>query len=209
MALVNKADWIVQRRSEYLLPELLPESKQHAGTPRALVNFQPLSFISRRQPHTVPYSYSYRSATSNMSSFTTLAPEIRLLVYNELLQSSLSGKKRIVYDCRCLKRCAPLCPHDRMFSVLSKRGQVTVSKTMEPLVHLADIGDLLNLAATCHLFRSEILVLAWPNADIHIRSINTKSENLIGNATYIFTNRLSTGCCNLIRTLHIDVPERT
>ncbi|KAG9685698.1 hypothetical protein KCU95_g12163, partial [Aureobasidium melanogenum] len=195
-------------RSESWLPELLSESK-NAGTPCALVNFQLFSFISRPQPHSVLYPYSYRSAATIMSSFTTLAPEIRSLVYNELLQSSLSSEKRIVYECHCLKRCTPPCSHDRMFSVLSKRGQVKVPKTMERLVHLADIGDLLNLAATCHRLRSEILGLAWSNADIHIRSTNDKSETLIGYATNIFTNRLSPGCCNLIRTLHIDVPERT
>jgi hypothetical protein len=37
-------------------------------------------------------------------------------------------------------------------------------------IHLADVSDLLFLAATCRLLRSELLALAWSNADMTVRS---------------------------------------
>lgn len=69
-------------------------------------------------------------------------------------------------------------------------------------IHLADIDDLLCLASTCRLLRSEVLALAWSNADISITS-----PALLLDLHYIFLHRLSSDTCTCIRTLQIKIEE--
>jgi hypothetical protein len=75
-------------------------------------------------------------------------------------------------------------------------------KRAKRAIHLANIEDLLALAGACRLLRSEILSLAWSNADIYV-----KASPIYKELTCIFDNRLSAECCNFIRTLRIEIKD--
>ncbi|KAG9604701.1 hypothetical protein KCU77_g710, partial [Aureobasidium melanogenum] len=143
-----------------------------------------------------------------VSSFTALPPEIRSLVYNSLLHDTLSNNKRLIYDGACPECCTTSCQepetHDKVLPFASRKFNALTFPHKTLYVHLADFGDLLRLAATCKVLRSEILGLVWSNADIFI-----KSNNLAKTLTHIFDDCLSTECCNSIRTLHVDIPRPT
>ncbi|KAG9859449.1 hypothetical protein KCU98_g67, partial [Aureobasidium melanogenum] len=150
---------------------------------------------------------SVRSIMANMvSSFTALPPEIRSVVYNILLHDTLSNNKRLIYDGACPECCTTSCQepkkHGKVLPFASRKFNAHTFPHKTLYVHLADFGDLLRLAATCKLLRSEILGLVWSNADIFI-----KSNNLAKTLTHIFDDCLSTECCNFIRTLHVDIPR--
>ncbi|KAI5204696.1 hypothetical protein E4T39_03473 [Aureobasidium subglaciale] len=142
-----------------------------------------------------------------MSPFTGMAPEIRTSVYNILLHDSLINDQRILYYGRNplrghhtsqtsgrLKRQYLLDAQDRIAFVPGSKAR--------RVLHLDDIDNLLNLAATCHLLRSDILAMAWSNADIYVGS-----DTLFKDLTCVFKNRLSTECCAFIRTLRLDIGE--
>lgn len=69
-------------------------------------------------------------------------------------------------------------------------------------VHHADIDDLLALASTCHRVRTEVLPIAWSNADI---SIYTPDDRYKDDIFHIFDRCLSSDTCAMIRNIHIDV----
>lgn len=69
-------------------------------------------------------------------------------------------------------------------------------------VHHADIDDLLALATTCHRIRTEVLPIAWSNADI---SIYTPEDRYKDDIFHIFDRCLSGGTCAMIRNIRIDV----
>ncbi|KAG9991601.1 hypothetical protein KCU98_g69, partial [Aureobasidium melanogenum] len=69
-------------------------------------------------------------------------------------------------------------------------------------IHHADVDDLLALASTCHRIRTEVLPLAWSNADI---TIYTPNNHFKDDAFHIFGRCLSSDTCALIRNIHIDV----
>ncbi|KAG9654338.1 hypothetical protein KCU64_g7281, partial [Aureobasidium melanogenum] len=139
-------------------------------------------------------------------SFTALPPEIRSVVYTILLHDTLSNKKRLIYDGACPDCCTTSCQepetHDKVLPFGSRKFNAHTFPHKTLYVYLADFGDLLRLAATCKLLRSEILGLVWSNADIFI-----KSNNLTKTLTHIFDDYLSTGCCKFISTLHVEIPR--
>ncbi|KAH0385870.1 hypothetical protein KCU92_g3129, partial [Aureobasidium melanogenum] len=141
-----------------------------------------------------------------MSSFTALPPEIRSVVYNMLLHDTLSNKKRLIYDGACPDCCTTSCQepekHSKVLPFAYRKFNALTFPHKTLYVHLADFGDLLRLAATCKVLRSEILILVWSNADIFI-----KSNDLAKTLTHIFEDCLAIECCNFIRTLHIDIPR--
>ncbi|KAI5237843.1 hypothetical protein E4T43_07827 [Aureobasidium subglaciale] len=143
-----------------------------------------------------------------MSSFTDLAPEIRTSVYNLLLRDSLANNQRILYYGRNplrghqLSQTSGRCKRQYTLNTLER---ITFVPEVEArsVVHLEDIDDLLNLAATCRILRSDILAMAWSSADIYVWS-----DTLIKDLTCIFGHRLSTECCAFIHTLRLDIGER-
>ncbi|KAI5198506.1 hypothetical protein AUEXF2481DRAFT_44274 [Aureobasidium subglaciale EXF-2481] len=143
-----------------------------------------------------------------MSSFTDLAPEIRTSVYNILLRDSLANNQSILYYGRNplrghqLSRTSGRCKRQYTLNTLDR---ITFVPEVEArrVVHLENIDDLLNLAATCRLLHSDILAMAWSNADIHVGS-----DTLFKDLTCIFRDRLSTECCAFIHTLRLDIGER-
>lgn len=137
-------------------------------------------------------------------SLINLPSEIRLLVYDFLLYDALSDNICIIY--RGCKRDSD----NQIFFETSRTGKNILFHAMiKPQIWHIDICNLLNLAATRHRFRSELLFLAWSNADIHINPKNKEPETLMQYAEFIFNNRLSKICCNFIRTLHINILEIT
>ena len=148
-----------------------------------------------------------------MLSFLNLAPETRMTVYDFLLQSSLMSNKRISYiSNNALHQGEP--PGARRYKLsfiihenhLTFKGNRAIKKekvtNAECNTHLADIDDLLRLASTCRLIRSELLALAWSNADISITS-----PALLPDMQYIFRHCLSSKTCTFIRTLQIKIEQ--
>lgn len=137
-----------------------------------------------------------------------------MTVYGFVLQSSLTSNKRISYISD-----SPL--HQRElhgavryklpFTIrenhLTFDGTKAITKfditNAECNIHLADTDDLLHLGSTCRLVRSEVLALAWSNADVSITS-----PALLLDLHYVFVHRLSSNACSFIRTLQIKMDER-
>ncbi|KAG9529181.1 hypothetical protein KCU93_g3620, partial [Aureobasidium melanogenum] len=150
-----------------------------------------------------------------MSSFLDLPPEIRLTIYKILLQYILAKDTRILYSGNNPLRCwnTPDCiRHSQPFGRIGPQGLIAFRDTATTYprhiyyakynIHLAEIGDLLFLASTCRLLRSELLALAWSNADIHIESPETYNE-----MRCIFYDRLTSKSCSFIRTLELCIVE--
>jgi hypothetical protein len=148
-----------------------------------------------------------------MPSFLDLPPETRMAVYNILLNSALTKNTRILYTGNNSPRCKAV-PHSirHRLSYKIKQDQIAfignqIIKTKDIIdaechIHHADIDDLLSLATTCRLLRSELLALAWSNADISV-----SSPTLTTDLHWIFHDRLSTNACNFVRTLQVKIEE--
>lgn len=93
-------------------------------------------------------------------------------------------------------------PQDRIIFRSRSNFHGSAVKRAKRAIHLANIEDLLALAGACRLLRSEILSLAWSNADIYVKASPVYKE-----LTCIFDNRLSAECCNFIRTLRIEIKD--
>lgn len=151
--------------------------------------------------------------TAKMSSFLDLPPEIRSMIYKMLLQDTFAKDTRILYfgDNPLRSGVDPdRIRHKQPFERICSQGDIEFLNTKsilarhiamaEYIIHLADIDDLLFLASTCRLIRSELLALAWSNADVHIKSPGNYNE-----LHYVFYDRLTSQSCNHIRTLHFNI----
>lgn len=151
-----------------------------------------------------------------MSPFLSLPPEIRLIIYKILLQSTLAKDTRILYSGDNPLRCRNY-PHSirhkqpfqhidqgHIWFLDTKTLSARETRRAQYNIHHADLDDLLILASTCRLLRSELLALAWSNADIRIESPETYKE-----LRCVFYNRLTSETCNSIRTLHFNIDEDT
>lgn len=138
-----------------------------------------------------------------MLSFTDLPPEVRLAIYNILLQSTLSKTTRIYYLDRDPVDYGWL-PSNRQSQSYSRICQEEdsfwIHDMQRPKYDMHDIDDLLFLASSCRLLRAELLALAWSNADARILS-----PELYDDLHYIFYDRLSSVICRFIRTLQLVV----
>lgn len=147
-----------------------------------------------------------------MFSFLSLPPETRMLVYDMVLRSCEMSTKRISYishhPLRYRENLSSAVRYKLPFMVhenhLTFKGIKAIKKeditNAECNIHLADVDDLLCLASTCRLIRSEVLALAWSNADISITS-----PALLSDLHYIFLHRLSSNICTFVRTLQIKI----
>ncbi|TIA53883.1 hypothetical protein D6C77_07956 [Aureobasidium pullulans] len=149
-----------------------------------------------------------------MSSLTSLPPEARSMVYDLLAPWSKPQQHRILYyghnplrarnlppPTRSIQR-SGLDPQDRIIFRSRSSFHGSAVKRAKRAIHLANIEDLLALTGACRLLRSEILSLAWSNADIFV-----KASPIYKELTCIFDNRLSAECCNFIRTLRIEIKD--
>jgi hypothetical protein len=150
-----------------------------------------------------------------MLSLTDLPPEIRLAIYKLLLQSTLAKTTRILYSGNNPLHCGdtPHCiRHNQPFFRSKPNGEICFRdariiwgcdiRRAKYNIHHADLDDLLPLASTCRLVRSDLLALTWSRAEIHITS-----PELYDELRCIFYDRLTSESCNFIRTLAIDVHE--
>jgi hypothetical protein len=147
-----------------------------------------------------------------MPSFLDLLPETRVMIYDSLLNSSRSNKERILAGVNNfhLERTSGLVRKKSVYRVQHNHirfdgsGSTFLWRMIEARcnIHLADVSDLLFLAATCQLLRSEILALAWSNADMAVRS-----PTLYMDLHCIFYDRLPYQICTFIRTLQIDADK--
>jgi hypothetical protein len=147
-----------------------------------------------------------------MLSFLSLPPETRIIIYDLLLDSSRSSNARILAGVNNFRRqgTSSLVRHKSVYRVhqdhirFDGSGSTFLWRLIGARcnIHLADIGDLLFLAATCRLLRSELLALAWSNADMAVRS-----PTLYMDLHYIFYDRLPHQICTFIQTLQIDADK--
>ncbi|KAG9685708.1 hypothetical protein KCU95_g12161, partial [Aureobasidium melanogenum] len=72
-------------------------------------------------------------------------------------------------------------------------------------IHHANIDDLLALASTCRRMRTEILPIAWSNAEI---TFYTPENHFKDDIFHIFGQTLSSDTCAMIHNLHIDIGTR-
>jgi hypothetical protein len=148
-----------------------------------------------------------------MLSFTNLPPEIRMAIYKLLLQSTLAKTTRTLYSGNNPLRCGdtPHCiRHNQPFertvpgdNIRFLDARIIYARDIERArynIHHADLDDLLPLASTCRLVRSDLLALVWSRAEIHITSPELHAE-----LRCIFYDRLTSVSCSFIRTLEIDV----
>ncbi|TIA06441.1 hypothetical protein D6C80_10327 [Aureobasidium pullulans] len=147
-------------------------------------------------------------------SFLSLPPEIRMIIYNILLQSCLASNTRTLYSGTNPLRCADT-PHSirhQQSYYVDPQDRICFRRILYSCnirnatynIHHSNLDDLLSISATCRLIRSESLALIWSNADIHV-----KSPELSHELTWIFCNRLSWEACNFITTLHIHINQRS
>ncbi|THY22632.1 hypothetical protein D6D01_06241 [Aureobasidium pullulans] len=149
-------------------------------------------------------------------SFLILPPEIRMIIYNILLQSCLASNTRILYSGTNPLRCGDtppsirhqqsyhVDPQDRIYFLSSRILYSIDIRKATYKIHHSNLDDLLSISATCRLIRSESLALIWSNADIHVKSPEFSNE-----LTWILCNRLSWEACNSITTLHIHINQKT
>lgn len=151
-----------------------------------------------------------------MSPFLALPPEIRSIIYKILLQSALASRIRILYSDNNPRSSWVLSHsmrHKQPFKRLN-RGQIEFLDTTSLRafaihvarynIHLADIDDLLFLASTCRRVRSELLPLAWSNADVCIKSPVMYTE-----LRCVFYNKMTSEACDFVRTLYLNVDQDT
>lgn len=161
-----------------------------------------------------------------------LPPELRMTIWDSMLQKALVSEKRIVYcDDDGQHDESPECSDDdipsSMETVVSSpivgwsRIAMQYDKNhqgrfislvdvryrygpsvLKRAVHHANIDALLALASTCRKIRSEVLALGWGNADI---TIYAPDNGFKADVMHIFGRCLSEETCSLIRTLHVDV----
>ncbi|KAG9566485.1 hypothetical protein KCU77_g16778, partial [Aureobasidium melanogenum] len=148
-----------------------------------------------------------------MLSFLDLPTEVRLIIYKILLESTLAKNTRVLYSGDNPLRCGHTSPdcvrHKQTFKRIGSHGSIEFVDAVTIIVraimraryniHFADIDDLLSLASTCRLLRSELLALAWSNADVHIQSPENYNE-----LHHVFYHRLTSESCDFIRTLQIN-----
>ncbi|THZ66006.1 hypothetical protein D6C85_08241 [Aureobasidium pullulans] len=161
-----------------------------------------------------------------------LPPELRMTIWDSMLQKALVSEKRIVYcDDDGQHDESPECSDDdipssmetvasspivgwsriamqydknhqgRFISLVDVRYRYGPS-VLKRAVHHANIDALLALASTCRKIRSEVLALAWGNADI---TIYAPDNGFKADVMHMFGRCLSEETCSLIRTLHVDV----
>ncbi|KAI5198581.1 hypothetical protein E4T39_06673 [Aureobasidium subglaciale] len=170
-----------------------------------------------------------------MAFFTDLAPELRLIIYDHLLQDAFASNKRVVYsfedgqqtDVELMNMLSifegddsdldednvPVTAWTRDTMEYEQDRTVRITSLVDVLfrygpdvrkraVHHVNIDDLLAVASTCRLVRSEVLRIAWSNADI---SVYTPENGFKDDIQYIFGHCLSEETCKMILTLYIDV----
>lgn len=148
--------------------------------------------------------------------FLSLPPEIRMIIYNILLQSCLASNTRILYSGTNPLRCGDTLhsirhqqSHDvdlqgRIYFLSSRILYAFHIRKAAYEIYHSNLDNLLSTSATCRLVRSESLALIWSNAEIHV-----KSPELSNQLTWIFCNCLSWEACNFITTLHIHINQKT
>lgn len=142
-----------------------------------------------------------------MLSFTDLPPEIRLAIYRLVLQSTVSKTTRIYYRDQDTFDYGEFLYVRRSQSWMRTRrdeAPILACDIRRPRYSIHDIDELLFLASTCRLLRSELLALAWSNADVRIQS-----QELYNDLRYILCHRWSRGCCGFIRTLQLGLDANT
>jgi hypothetical protein len=150
-----------------------------------------------------------------MLSFTDLPPEVRKAIYKIQLQSTLKKTTRVLYGGQNPLRCGdtPHCiRHNQPFKRNIPTGQIRFLDARiiyardiygaKYRIHHADLDDLLRLASTCRLVRSDLLALIWSRADIQVASPELYTE-----LHCIFYDRLTSESRNFIRTLEIDIHD--
>jgi hypothetical protein len=186
-------------------------------TPR--LSTRVLLFVLPPSKHKSPHLPSSTTAfihIATMLSFTDLPPEIRWAIYETPLQSTLAKTTRILYSGKDPLRCGdtPHCiRHNQPFKRNGRDGKIEFLdariiyardiRRAKYKIHHADLDDLVPLASTCRLVRSDLLAFAWSRAEIHITSPELHTE-----LHCIFFDRLTSESCNFIRTLEIDVHDR-
>jgi hypothetical protein len=186
-------------------------------TPR--LSTRVLLFVLPPSEHKSPHLPSSTTAfihIATMLSFTDLPPEIRWAIYETPLQSTLAKTTRILYSGKDPLRCGdtPHCiRHNQPFKRTGSDGKIEFLdariiyardiRRAKYNIHHADLDDILPLASTCRLVRSDLLAFAWSRAEIQIMSPEPLNE-----LRCIFYDRLTSESCNFIRTLEIDVHER-
>ncbi|THY23081.1 hypothetical protein D6D00_06445 [Aureobasidium pullulans] len=147
-------------------------------------------------------------------SFLSLPPEIRMIIYNILLQSCLASNTRTLYSGTNPLLCADTphsIRHQQSYHV-DPQDRIRFHRSLyfcnirkaTYKIHHSNLDDLISISATCRLIRSESLALIWSNADIHV-----KSPELSHELTWFFCNRLSWEACDFITTLHIHINQKT
>jgi hypothetical protein len=173
-------------------------------------------FTSKHKYFHHPFSSPGHINITTMLSFTDLPPEIRKAIYKIQLQSTLEKTTPVLYSGQNPLRCGdtPHCiRHTQPFKRTVPDGPIEFLdariiyardiKRAKYNIHHADLDDLLPLASTCRLIRSDLLALAWYRAEIHVAS-----PELYNELRCVFYDRLTTEACNFIRTLEIDVHEK-
>ncbi|OBW64513.1 MAG: Adenine nucleotide alpha hydrolases-like protein [Aureobasidium pullulans] len=163
-----------------------------------------------------------------MSSLFNLPPEVRTIVYDQMVRDAHASDKRIVYcdhdsqydeSCQAIAEKPTMWFRSKMDFETDHQGRIdlliedgtfskgtTVYGTCIPntAIHHANIDALLALASTCRQLRAEVLHHAWENADIRIFTID---DTYLEAMVHIFEMHLSTEVCELIRTLFIEVSD--
>ncbi|KAG2166227.1 hypothetical protein VTO58DRAFT_111431 [Aureobasidium pullulans] len=163
-----------------------------------------------------------------MSSLFNLPPEVRTIVYDQMVRDVHASDKRIIYcdhhsqydeSCQAIVEKPTMWFRSKMEFETDHQGRIdlltedetfsagtTVYGTCIPdtAIHHANIDALLALASTCRQLRAEVLHHAWENADIRIFTID---DTYLEAMVHIFEMHLSTEVCELIRTLFIEVSD--
>lgn len=163
-----------------------------------------------------------------MSSLFNLPPEVRRIVYDQMVRDAHASDKRIIYcdhhsqydeSCQAIVEKPTMwfrskmvfeTDHQGRIDLLTEDGTFSAGTTVygtcipDTAIHHANIDALLALASTCRQLRAEVLHHAWENADIRIFTIDdTYFEAMV----HIFEMHLSAEVCELTRTLFIEVSD--